>query len=137
MYNIKTFFLGLFFPRDLFNATGKLLKQENEGLFPLFKVRLQLANEMGVFFVNKVCDIYSKLDKMTEELPSGDSVSLVSSSESVATMETTYRKQCTRSSSQLCEENVHVRSHFNTSCCELPRCVTSGPDKNHKHIYNV
>ena len=104
MYTIKTFFLGLFFPRDLFNATGKLLKQENEGLFPLFKDRLQLANEMGVFFVNKVCDIYSKLDKMTEELPSCDSVSLVSSSESVATMGTTYRKQCTRSSSQLCEE---------------------------------
>ena len=39
--------------RDLFNATRKLLKQENEVLFPPLKDKLQLANEMGDFFVKK------------------------------------------------------------------------------------
>ena len=39
--------------RDLFNATRKLLKQENKVLFPPFKERLQLAIEMRDFFCQK------------------------------------------------------------------------------------
>ena len=75
--------------RDLFNATRKLLKQENEVLFPPLKDKLQLANEMGDFFVKKICDIHSKLDKMTEVLPSNDSDSLANPSKTAAvTMET-------------------------------------------------
>ncbi|KAL9959876.1 hypothetical protein ACROYT_G033246 [Oculina patagonica] len=74
--------------RDLFNATRKLLKQENEVLFPPLKDKLQLANEMGDFFVKKICDIHSKLDKMTEGLPSNDSDSLTNPSKTAAvTME--------------------------------------------------
>ena len=77
--------------RDLFNATRKLLKQENEVLFPPFKDRLQLANEMGDFFIKKISD-----HKMTE-LPSCDPVSLAYDCDSVVTMQTF---------SQLTESNV-------------------------------
>ena len=46
--------------RDLFNATRKLLKQDNETLFPPFKDKLQLANEMGDFFVKKISDNHAR-----------------------------------------------------------------------------
>ena len=35
-----------------------------EVLFPPFKDSLQLATEMGDFFVKKICDIHLKLDKI-------------------------------------------------------------------------
>ena len=58
-------------------------------MFPSLKDKLQSSNEMADFFVKKICDIHSKLDKMMEVLPSNDCVSLTSSSESAAvTMET-------------------------------------------------
>lgn len=59
--------------RDVFNDTRKLLKQENEVSFPPLKDTLQLqANEMGDFFVNNIHGIHSRLDIITEELPSCD-----------------------------------------------------------------
>ena len=74
--------------RDLFNATRKLLRQENAVLLPLFKDRLQLVNEIGEFFIKKISNIHFKLDKMTEELRRCYSVPLVYDCESVATTQT-------------------------------------------------
>ena len=74
--------------RNLFNATRKLLKQDNETLFPPFKDKLQLANEMGDFFVKKISDVHARLDEMTEALPSSNSPSSSGGSADVVTMET-------------------------------------------------
>ena len=74
--------------RDLFSATHKLLKQDNETLFPPFKDKLQLANEMGDFFVKKISDIHARLDEMTEALPSSNSPSSSGASADVVAMET-------------------------------------------------
>ena len=74
--------------RDLFSTTRKLLKQDNETLFPPFKDKLQLANEMGDFFVKKISDIHARLDEMTEALPSSNSPSSYGASADVVAMET-------------------------------------------------
>lgn len=124
---------------DLFNATRKLLKQENKVLFPPSKINCNWLLRWATFLSKKICDIHSKLDKMTE-LPSCDFVSLASSSESVATMETF---------SQLTESNVRdlVLSSAKKTCMFDPiptPLVVNCLDvllpvltKNHKHIYNV
>ena len=77
---------------------------------------------------------------MTEELPSCDSVSLASFSESVAIME---------AFSQLTESSVRdlVLSSAKKTCMFDPiptplvvNCLDvllPGPDKNHKHVYNM
>ena len=72
----------------MFNATRKLLKQDNETLFPPFKDKLQLANEMGDFFVKKISDIHARLDEMTEAFPSSNSPSSSGASADVVAMET-------------------------------------------------
>ena len=74
--------------RDLFSATRTLLKQDNETLFPPFKDKLQLANEMGDIFVKKISDIHARLDEMTEALPSSNSPSSSGASADVVAMET-------------------------------------------------
>ena len=65
---------------------------------------------MGDFFVKNICGIHSRLDLITEELPSCDLVSPTTSSESVATM---------KSFSQLTESNVCdlVLSSAKKMCC--------------------
>lgn len=64
-------------------------------MVPTLKDRLQRqANEMGDFVVKNIHGIHSRLDVITEELPSCDLVSPTTTSEFVATkFFATYRKQ--------------------------------------------
>ena len=50
--------------RKLFRASKKLLGHSVDVLYPPFKDKLSLANDMGSFFVKKISNIHAKLDDL-------------------------------------------------------------------------
>ena len=57
--------------RSLFSAVKKLLNQkDNRAVYPPVNNNVKLANQLGMFFVQKIETIGSKLDNMAQGLPS-------------------------------------------------------------------